>query len=199
MKSWILGSCLAASLVGLGTLIPQRLMSAIPADREQFFAALINQAESTTEPNQALRLIEGIPKNSQHFNDAKLLAQALIPQVIDAAKTLHQQGNVAGAIAMVKEIPASDAESQESQSLRQDWAHDLQQVTTIQQRIADHRPAEAIAQIDRLQGEALYDNPAVQDLLVEAKSLSGSTLVSDTASPVSINANSSQVSSDKSP
>lgn len=193
MKRWILGSCLALSLVGLGTLISHRLMSAsIPDDREQFFADQLEKAQSTTDPDQALRLIEGIPRNSQHYADAKQLEQALMPQVIDSAKSLYQQGNFAGAIALVKSIPASVPESQESQSLAQNWAQDSQQVATIQQMIADHHPTQAIAQIDRLRSEALLNNPMVQDLLAEAKSLSGSTLISDTAPTVSIDSGSSQ-------
>jgi len=194
MKPWILGSCLALSLVGLGTLISYRLMSAsIPDDREQFFAEQLEKAQSTPDPDQALRLIEGIPRNSQHFSDAKQLEQALMPQVIDLAKSLYQQGNFTSAIALVKSIPASGTEAQESQSLAQNWAQDSQQVATIQQMIANHRPAEAIAQIDQLRSETLLNNPMVQDLLAEAKSLSGSTFVSDTALTVSINSGSSQL------
>jgi hypothetical protein len=193
MKFWILGSCL--SLVGVGALISHRLISAsIPADREQFFADQLEKAQSTSEPDQALHLIEGIPTNSQHFADAKRLEQSLMPQVIDSAKSLSQQGNFASAIAMIKSIPASETGLQESQALAQEWTRDLQQISTVQQMIADHRSTAAIAQIKQLRSEALFNNPAMQDLLIEAKSLSGSTLVSDTAPAVSIDSGSSQLS-----
>ena len=180
MRSWLVGSCVAVA--GLVLIQQTMLSSSIPPDREQRFASQLKAAEAEVDdPSQALQQVEGIPTNSQSFSEAQTVEQMLLPDVLESANSLAQQGQFERAIALLNSTPASIPGSRATAGLIQEWSSDLRQVNAIQQLIKLHRSSEAISQIDRLREQALYDNPAVQDLRTEAEHQQlSTTLVTNT-------------------
>lgn len=180
MKLWTIGSTILP-VAGLAAFGVTHMSSppSIPQEREQAFATQIDQAKEArknNQPDQALRLIRGIPSNSKHDKEAQTLQAALIPEVIEDAKTLHRQGNINPAIAMLQSIPAIAPGSQEAQALKVDWVKESRQIAEIQQEIGANRFLEAVTKINRLRGKVIFDSPIVQGFLQQALNNNGETL-----------------------
>lgn len=143
----------------------------LPDKVEAMYADLLNQAQAAASRDQfpqAVKIVAGIPKNSQHYPLVQQLQEDWSRELVRQATNHCQQAEVATAIALVDSIPDTSQWHDRGTELKLKWS---QQNKLFKQAIAAKSAQNwqgAIDAIQSLEGSPLYNSLPVQELLQQA-------------------------------
>jgi hypothetical protein len=135
---------------------------------EAVYDNLLAQAQALVgrdQLTQAVDLIAGIPKNSQHYGMARQLQEDWSRELLRQAASECQQGRVGKAILMLDTIPSNSQLHDRIAELRQRWS---KQDKLLQQAIALKKAGDwqgVVDTIKTLEGAPMYQSLLVQGLL----------------------------------
>ncbi|XGV97370.1 MAG: hypothetical protein ACAF41_32205 [Leptolyngbya sp. BL-A-14] len=148
-----------------------RTSDRLPDKMEAVYGDLITQAQALvdrTQLTQAVDLVAGIPKNSQHYGMAQQLQEDWSRELLRQATGECQQGRVGKALSMLNTIPSNSQLHTRITELRQRWSN---QDKILQTAIALKQSGDwqgVIDTIKALEGAPMYQSLLVQGLLQQA-------------------------------
>ncbi len=143
----------------------------LPSEMEAAYADLLNQAQAAASRDQlteAVNIIAGIPKNSQHYGLVQQLQEEWSQELVRQATSHIQQAEIAPAIALLNNIPETSQWHDRSTELKQRWS---QQAKLFNQAVAAKSASDwqgVIDAIKSLEGSPLYNSLPVQEFLQQA-------------------------------
>lgn len=143
----------------------------LPDKMETVYGNLLTQSQGLVDHNQltqAVDLVAGIPKNSQHYGMAQQLQEDWSRELLRQATSECQQGRVESALWMLNTIPSSSQLHDRITELQQRWSN---QDKLLQHAIALKQSSNwqgVIDTIKALEGAPMYQSLLVQGLLQQA-------------------------------
>ncbi|WP_416673280.1 hypothetical protein [Egbenema bharatensis] len=143
----------------------------LPRSMEMMYRDRLKQAQSAAEEGdftEAVTLVSGVPKNSQHYELAQQLQNDWSQELLQQATKLYQQADLVGALTILQSIPSTCDQSDRATSLRERWG---QQAVLLERTIVAYRAGEwdrAIESVRALENTPLYHSVLVQDILQES-------------------------------
>ncbi|MBW4472166.1 MAG: hypothetical protein KME45_17435 [Stenomitos rutilans HA7619-LM2] len=148
-----------------------RTRERLPDKMEAVYSDLVVQAQALVDRNQltqAVDLVAGIPKNSQHYGMAQQLQDDWSRELLRQAASECRQGRVGKALLMLNTIPSQSQLHDRITELRQRWGNQdklLQQAIALKQR-SDWQGV--IDTVKALEGAPMYQSLLVQGMLQQA-------------------------------
>jgi len=145
--------------------------AALPKQMEAVYEDALKQSHTLASQNQlteAIRIVAGIPSNSQHFAMAQQLQDDWSRELLRQATNECQQANVTKAIALLKAVPVSSPLYRRASQLQQTWN---QQAQILNQAITANKKGNwqaAINAIEALETSPMFHSLRVQELLQQA-------------------------------
>ncbi len=155
----------------IGHLQTNEQLDKLPDKVEAMYADLLNQAQAAASRDQfpqAVKIVAGIPKNSQHYELVQQLQEDWSRELLRQATNHCQQAEVATAIALIDSIPDTSQWHDRGTELKLKWS---QQNKLFEQAMAAKSAQNwqgTIDAIQSLEGTPLYDSLPVQELLQQA-------------------------------
>jgi hypothetical protein len=145
--------------------------SRLPDSMETVYDNLLKQAQVSADSDRlsdAVALIAGIPKNSQHYEKAQRLQNDWSQELLRRAIDRCQQGDIKTAISMLNEIPSSSPQQSRVAELEEYWT---EQAALLAQATAARDAGnwqETVSALESLEGTLIYNSLPVQRLLQQA-------------------------------
>jgi hypothetical protein len=145
--------------------------SKVPPAMESMYAELLAQAHASADADriaEAITIVAGIPKNSQHHGVAQQLQEDWSQELLERATNRYQQADMPMAMTMLNAIPQTSQRYDRATELRDRWQ---QQTTALDQALAAKDIGDwtsVIAALGTLEGTDLYHSALVQQLLQQA-------------------------------
>jgi hypothetical protein len=145
--------------------------SRLPDSMETVYGSLLKQAQVSADGDRlpdAVAMIAGIPKNSQHYEKAQHLQNDWSQELLQRAIDRCQQGDIKTAISMLNEIPESSPQQSRVAELEDYWT---QQATLLAQAITARDAGnwqDAVSALESLEGTLIYNSLPIQRLLQQA-------------------------------
>ncbi|MBW4693652.1 MAG: hypothetical protein KME27_18055 [Lyngbya sp. HA4199-MV5] len=148
-----------------------RASERLPAKMETVYGDLVTQAQALVDRKQltqAVDLIAGMPKNSQHYGMSQQLQEDWSLELLRQATSECRQGRVGKALLMLNTVPPQSQLHDRIIELRQRWGN---QDKLLQQAIALKQGRDwqgVIDTIKALEGAPIYQSLLVQGMLQQA-------------------------------
>lgn len=148
-----------------------RTSDRLPDKMESVYSDLVSQAQALVDRNQltqAVDLVAGIPKNSQHYGMAQQLQEDWSRELLRQATSECRQGHVDKALLLLNTVPSQSQLHDRITELKQRWGN---QDKLLQQAIALRQSGDwqgVIDTIKALEGAPMYQSLVVQGLLQQA-------------------------------
>jgi len=179
MNRWALSRNLITSiaLLTLGVAPQLKLHSFMtgpvttpPQAIEQGYAQQLQAAQQEASRNRlplAIERIAGIPRNSQHFDQASRFQEDWSKELLRQATAQYRQGDVQAAQATIAAIPNTGSIAPQLQARQQQWANEAEQLAQVTAAQSSQDWDSALEALDALRGSELYNTPQVQALVAQ--------------------------------
>jgi hypothetical protein len=143
----------------------------LPISIESMYSNLLEQAQTAVEEARyadAVALISGIPKNSQHYEIAQQLQNDWSQELLQQSTKFYQQGDLVRALSVLKTIPPTSQQHDRAVELHERWSN---HAVWFERALAAREAQDwngAIVAIEALEGTPLYHSVLVQEILQES-------------------------------
>lgn len=143
----------------------------LTADLERVYDQVLAQARDLANRDrlaEAITLLGGIPRNSQHFSPAQQLQTEWSQELVQQATQYYQQARVSQALHLLQRIPTSSPHFQQAKSLSQQWSREAKLFRQAQLAQQAERWDTVLQTLKSLEGSPLYQSSPVQATLQAA-------------------------------